>query len=107
MNSTSEILDSIDSAFAKKQEMIHVRFQQRNSKKSVTTIEGLARDLDLNRILKALKHVAKCGGTIVQSEEHGKVIQLQGDHRDLICNFLTKEEIVPSKKNIQVYGAEK
>ena len=83
---------------------VHIHLQQRNGKKTVTTVSGLAQDLDLALILKALKDVCKCGGHIVKSESFGKVIQVQGDHRDLIKKFLADEEIVHSN-NIHVHGA--
>ena len=36
---------------------IHIRIQQRNGRKSLTTCQGLANDLDVKRILKAIKKV--------------------------------------------------
>ena len=36
---------------------VHLRIQQRNGRKSLTTVQGLATDLDLKKILKALKKV--------------------------------------------------
>lgn len=36
---------------------VHIRIQQRNGRKSLTTVQGLAIDLDLKKILKALKKV--------------------------------------------------
>jgi translation initiation factor 1 len=36
---------------------VHIRIQQRSGRKSLTTVQGLADDLDLKKILKALKKV--------------------------------------------------
>jgi hypothetical protein len=44
-----------------------------------------------------------CNGCIVRDEELGKVIQLQGDHRDKIFNFLIEEGIV-AKDGIKKHG---
>jgi translation initiation factor 1 len=43
-----------------------------------------------------------CNGTLVDDEEMGQVIQLQGDQRLKISNFLT-EEGVP-KATIKLHG---
>lgn len=40
-----------------KSNYVHIRIQQRNGRKSLTTVQGLAIDLDLKKILKALKKV--------------------------------------------------
>jgi translation initiation factor 1 len=41
-----------------KSNYVHIRIQQRNGRKSLTTVQGLAIDLDLRKILKALKKVS-------------------------------------------------
>ena len=84
-------------------ERVHIRVQLRNRKKAICSIQGLADDLDLPRILKALKRMFKCNGSIVKDEEWGEIIQLQGDHRAGIVDFLVKEEIVP-RENIIIHG---
>lgn len=58
-----------------------IRNQQRNGRKSLTTVEGLARAYDIKKICKALKKEFSCNGTVIQSEELGEIIQLQGDQR--------------------------
>eukprot|EP00004_Rigifila_ramosa_P026882 TRINITY_DN853_c0_g1_i1.p1 TRINITY_DN853_c0_g1~~TRINITY_DN853_c0_g1_i1.p1 ORF type:complete len:113 (-),score=42.19 TRINITY_DN853_c0_g1_i1:210-548(-) len=85
---------------------IHIRIQQRNGRKSVTTIQGLSSELDLKRILKAFKKNFNCNGTIVTVEEKpelGEVIQLQGDHRREVQQFLIDEQI-SRKENIKIHG---
>ena len=86
-------------------EKVHIRVQIRNRKKCITTVQGLADDLDLHRILKALKKSFKCNGAVVNDEKggYGEILQLQGDHRAGIVDFLVSEEILP-KEMIVVHG---
>ena len=84
-------------------EKVHVRVHQRNRRKCILTITGLASDLDLKKICKALKRIFKCNGAVVQDEEFGMVIQIQGDHREGVKKFLVEEEIV-SKDVIVIHG---
>ena len=44
-----------------------------------------------------------CNGTLVEDEEAGQVIQLQGDQRLKLKSFLENEEIVPAN-TIKVHG---
>ncbi len=79
---------------------IHVRIQQRNGKKSITTIEGLDDDLDLKRICKAMRKCFNCNGNVTQTkDEDNYIIQLQGDQRENIKDWLLEQEIV-SKSDI-------
>jgi len=73
---------------------IHIRVQQRNGRKSITTIQGLDADLDLKRICKAMKRVFNCNGSIEEDKEMGEIIQLQGDQRDNARSWLLDNEIV-------------
>lgn len=43
-----------------------------------------------------------CNGTLVDDEEAGQVIQLQGDQRTKILNFLVEEGL--PKNTIKVHG---
>ncbi|KAK8823580.1 hypothetical protein WA577_002499 [Blastocystis sp. JDR] len=81
----------------------HIRIQQRNGRKSITTVQGLATDLNLKLILKTWKRSFTCNGAIVDDEEHGKIIQLQGDQRTNVRDFLVNEEI-NRKEDIIVHG---
>lgn len=55
---------------------VHIRLQQRNRRKCILTITGLANDLDLKRICKALKKNFRCNGAVVKDDEYGDVIQV-------------------------------
>jgi len=82
---------------------VHIRMQQRNGKKSLTTIEGLAKDLDLKKILKYIKKMHSTNGTIIKDEELGEIIQVQGDQRNNVYNFLINHNIC-QKKEVHVHG---
>lgn len=44
-----------------------------------------------------------CNGTVVDHAEYGEVIQLQGDQRNNICQFLTKIGIAKADQ-LKVHG---
>lgn len=83
--------------------IVHIRLQQRNGRKSLTTIQGLDDKLDLAKLTKAFKKTFCCNGCVVENKELGKVIQLQGDQREKVRSFLTEEEIASSRM-IKVHG---
>jgi len=72
---------------------IHVRVQQRNGRKCITTIQGLATDLDIQRITRALKKTFKCNGSVTIDEELGEVVQLSGDQRTNVREFFVDQEV--------------
>ncbi|CAM9435854.1 unnamed protein product, partial [Heterosigma akashiwo] len=83
---------------------VHVRVQQRNGRKCISLIEGLADDLDLKKILKAMKKNFSCNGAITRDEETGgDVIQLSGDQRTNVKDFLEDNEII-HKGQIVLHG---
>ncbi len=77
--------------------------QQRSGRKTLTTIQGLPKELDPKRVLKVFKKEFACNGTIVEDEEMGEVIQMQGDHRTGVAQILLDEGIV-KKDDLQVHG---
>ena len=72
---------------------VHIRIQQRNGRKCITLIQGLADDLDVKRIARALKKNYQCNGSILVDEENGEILQLSGDQRTNVRDFLVKQEI--------------
>jgi len=88
---------------SKKTEKIHLRVQQRNGRKSITTVQGLSSDLDLKKIVKAVKKKYNCNGCIVEDEKLGQILQFQGDHRDSLTTFLVENGF--QAKDIQKHGA--
>lgn len=52
---------------------VHIRVQQRNGRKSLTTVQGLKKEFSYNKIVKDLKKEFCCNGTVVQDPELGQV----------------------------------
>uniref|UniRef100_A0A8C6GEE0 SUI1 domain-containing protein n=1 Tax=Mus spicilegus TaxID=10103 RepID=A0A8C6GEE0_MUSSI len=68
---------------------IHVRIQQKNGRKTLTTtVQGIADDYNKKKLVRAFKKKFACNGTVIEHPEYGEVIQLQGDQRKNICQFL-------------------
>ncbi|KAI9715225.1 MAG: Eukaryotic translation initiation factor eIF-1 [Chrysothrix sp. TS-e1954] len=88
------------------QNYIHIRIQQRNGRKTLTTVQGLPKKFDQKKILKVIKKKFACNGTIVNDTEMGEVIQLQGDQRKDVQEFLVdkKEGLALDAKTIKVHG---
>ena len=85
----------------------HIRVQQRNGRKCITTLDGLEEDIDLKRICKAMREAFSCNGNVVMKEgEEEGVIQLQGDQRDNIKTWLLEQEIILKSESdrIVVHG---
>lgn len=79
---------------------INIRVQQRNGKKSITSIEGLPFDLDLKKLLRHLRKHLATNGTVIIYE---RIIQLQGDKREETARFLIDHNIC-SKDDIWIHG---
>lgn len=98
---------------------------ERNGRKTLTTVQGLPKKFDQKKILKVIKKKfgasprpmpagrplpltacrIACNGTIVTDTEMGEVIQLQGDQRKDVQDFLTdKEGLELDVKTIKVHG---
>lgn len=82
---------------------IHIRIQQRNGRKTLTTVQGLPKEYDMKKILKVIKKDFACNGNIAKDEDMGEIIQLQGDQRVKVSEFLTSQLQLP-KKNIKIHG---
>lgn len=85
------------------QDVIHIRIQQRNGRKTLTTIQGLADEYDFKKIVKKCKKDFACNGTVVDHAEYGEVIQLQGDQRNNICKLLVDFKLA-KKEQLKVHG---
>ncbi|KAG0311593.1 Eukaryotic translation initiation factor eIF-1, partial [Linnemannia gamsii] len=97
----ADLGDSGDTA--DQQNYIHIRIQQRNGRKTLTTIQGLPATFDQKRMLKIFKKDFACNGTLVEDPELGSVIQLQGDQRTKVLNLLVEEGGI-DKKMIKLHG---
>ncbi|PSN70065.1 putative translation initiation factor SUI1 [Corynespora cassiicola Philippines] len=102
----AEADDTGGEAKQQSQNYIHIRIQQRNGRKTLTTVQGLPKKFDQKKILKVIKKKFACNGTIVSDSEMGEVIQLQGDQRKDVQEFLVdkKEGLGMDAKAIKVHG---
>lgn len=101
-----EMFGQADLSSLKARRKIDIHFQ--SGKRSVTLIEGLDDDLDLKRIMKAMKRKFNCACSLHMNDETGgQVLKLQGDHREDVRDWLIEQEIVPkveAKDLIVVHG---
>lgn len=95
---------------------VHIRIQQRNGRKTLTTVQGIDVNYDKKKLVKAFKKVRAvtfcrhcfpmlqysyvittffcphqrfaCNGTVIDHPEYGEVIQVQGDQRSNIRQFI-------------------
>lgn len=78
---------------------VHIRVQNRSTKKFITIIEGLSSELDLKKILQGLKRTLHVNGSLLDNG----VITLTGDKRDEVASFLVEFGIV-EKSQIKKHG---
>jgi translation initiation factor 1 len=95
--------DEADNQAGNQTDKVHVRVQQRNGRKCITTVAGLADDLDIKRICKAFKKNFSCNGAVQKDEDDGEVIQLSGDQRTNVLEFLVDQEIC-HKDEVVLHG---
>ena len=85
---------------------IHIRTIKRNNRKCITIIDHIDKLEDLiekKSFLKKCKKILSCNGCITNSEEHGEIMQFQGDKRDELKNiFISKYSI--KDENIVLHG---
>ncbi|KAI8426981.1 hypothetical protein MSG28_014636 [Choristoneura fumiferana] len=104
LNTFDPFADAIKSSEDDVQDgLVHVRIQQRNGRKTLTTVQGLSSEYDLKKIVRACKKEFACNGTVVEHPEYGEVLQLQGDQRENICQWLTKSGLVKPEQ-LKVHG---
>ncbi|KAI9323067.1 translation initiation factor SUI1 [Dichotomocladium elegans] len=80
-----------------------LRIQQRNGRKTMTMLEGLPREYDINKIVKTLRKKCACIGTIIENEESYLTLKFSGDQRQKIAEFLVREKIA-KKSEITIHG---
>ena len=89
---------------------IHLRLQQRTARKSITIIENLIEKIEtmfgeesekiLKKILKHFKKKFACNASVLEDD---KIIQLQGDHRQDVVDYLI-EKNVATNDDIIIHG---
>lgn len=87
---------------------IHIYNQQRIGNKSLTTIEGLPKQVDHKKVVKALKKSCNCNGAVVKRWSGAPatsvtIIQIQGDKRSEVAEFLFHQGIA-EKEQLKVHG---
>ena len=70
---------------AKEKEKIRVSESQRRYGKSITTVTGMSKDVNIRNVLKELKTKLACGGTLKD-----EIIELQGNHKHKVKQILVK-----------------
>ncbi|VEL25661.1 unnamed protein product [Protopolystoma xenopodis] len=83
--------------------LVHIRIQQRNGRKTLTTVQGIDPEYDLKKILRYSKKKFACNGTVVNHDEYGEILQLQGDQRKNIAEMLVECQIV-TEKQVKIHG---
>jgi translation initiation factor 1 len=90
--------------FVDSRDMVHIRVQQRNGRKCMTLIHGLADDLDLKKIIRYLKKVYSTNGHVTADAKHGDIIQLQGDQRRNVYDAFIEWKVC-EKECLMVHGS--
>lgn len=108
-------------------QVVHIRIQQRTKTKALTIIEGLGTDLDLQKIARAMRLKFNVSGAVISrpdAKEQDEVpefgterddwllrnnpndyIQLTGDQRETVKEFLLTHGICDKDDLIQMHGA--
>jgi translation initiation factor SUI1 len=81
---------------------VHITVQQRNSRKYITNVADIPEIYDLPKILKYIKRINKCGGSIVKDND-SEVIQVTGDQRQNIKNFFIDYNVM-EQDQIIIHG---
>ena len=82
---------------------VHIRIQQRNARKSITTIQNIKTDTPMKNIARELSRNLHCSAAIKNDKRFGEVIQIQGDVRNEVATFLVQEGI-SNRKYIHIHG---
>ena len=82
---------------------VHIRIQQRNGRKSVTLVQGLPPKLNMKKVIQYFKRNFCCNGTIIETENGDKVLQVTGDQRKNVADFLITEKIC-RKEQVKLHG---
>jgi len=74
---------------------VHLRIQKRNAKKAITIIEGLDKDT-CKLALKVLRKKLNVNGALKVDSDDNIVLQLQGDQRSSVREYLLTNKITSS-----------
>ncbi|CAK7239321.1 MAG: Eukaryotic translation initiation factor eIF-1 [Sporothrix thermara] len=98
--------DPRDAHNRRRQDLIHIRIQQRNGRKTLTTVQGIPSKFSQKKILAVVKKKFACNGTTIHDDDLGDILQLQGDQRRHMQEFLTdkKSGLELDGNSIKVHG---
>jgi translation initiation factor 1 len=82
---------------------IHIRMQKRSGRNYITLLQGLP-EAQCPKALKAMRQQLCCNGTIIVSDQHGHVVQLQGDQRQRVKEFLLAKRVIDDPDRIVIHG---
>jgi translation initiation factor SUI1 len=60
--------------------------------------------VDVRGLTQKLSKLYNCNCAAIEHPKIGKCLQLSGDHRDDLKQFLVKERIVTNVKDIKIHG---
>ena len=86
---------------------IHIRTQQMG-RKWITIVEDLDPDLDFKRIARAMKKTLHCSVTVITNTHDQEIIQLQGDQREQLREWLIANDVLTEKdadERLVIHGA--
>jgi len=83
---------------------VHLRIQKRTGKKCLTFIQGIPDTIDVKSLCQKIRKMYHCNCTEIDHPKIGKCVQMSGDSRDDLIQFLIKEKVVPSEKEIKLHG---
>ncbi|XP_006887415.1 PREDICTED: stromelysin-2 [Elephantulus edwardii] len=75
---------------AQTEDYVHIRIQQRNGRKVITTVQGIADDYNKKKLGKVFRKNRPCNGPVLDHPEYGEVIQLQGDRHKNTRQFFVE-----------------
>jgi translation initiation factor SUI1 len=95
-------MDNLELFSEKTQFVVDISIKQRNSKKFITHIANIPDRYDLHKILRYIKKLYKCGGSVLKKDDE-EVIQLSGDQRKNAEDFFIRYNVM-DKENIKIHG---
>lgn len=80
-----------DNLFDSKKITVHTKM--RTGRKVMTMVYGFGIEYDIEKILKHFQKTFHCTGNIHKDEKFGEIIQLTGNNKREVIDFLIREEI--------------
>lgn len=84
-------------------QIVHIRVMQMGGRKKVTICQGLLPETNLTRVLRSMKKNFNAGGAIIENQEFGRIVQLQGNHALNMKTILVNAGLC-SADNIHLHG---